>query len=31
MLPAIAIVGGGNTVVTGIGLAMKLRGRSQVR
>ena len=26
MLPAIAIVGGGNTVVTGLGLAMKLRG-----
>jgi TPP-dependent pyruvate/acetoin dehydrogenase alpha subunit len=25
MLPAIAIVGGGNTVVTGLGLAMKLR------
>src|SRR5580692_7462205 len=30
MLPAIAIVGGGNTVVTGLGLAMKLRRRDQV-
>src|SRR5579871_666523 len=30
MLPAIAIVGGGNTVVTGLGLAMKLRRRGQV-
>jgi TPP-dependent pyruvate/acetoin dehydrogenase alpha subunit len=30
MLPAIAIVGGGNTVVTGLGLAMKLRRRRQV-
>jgi len=30
MLPAIAIVGGGNTVVTGLGLAMKLRGSRQV-
>ena len=28
--PAIAIVGGGNTVVTGIGLAFKLRGTEQV-
>lgn len=30
MLPAIAIVGGGNTVVTGLGLAMKLRSSAQV-
>jgi TPP-dependent pyruvate/acetoin dehydrogenase alpha subunit len=30
MLPAIAIVGGGNTVVTGLGLAMKLRRSRQV-
>jgi TPP-dependent pyruvate/acetoin dehydrogenase alpha subunit len=30
MLPAIAIVGGGNTVVTGLGLSMKLRGSDQV-
>jgi TPP-dependent pyruvate/acetoin dehydrogenase alpha subunit len=30
MLPAIAIVGGGNTVVTGLGLAMKLRHTDQV-
>jgi TPP-dependent pyruvate/acetoin dehydrogenase alpha subunit len=30
MLPAIAIVGGGNTVVTGLGLAMKLRRTEQV-
>jgi TPP-dependent pyruvate/acetoin dehydrogenase alpha subunit len=30
MLPAIAIVAGGNTVVTGLGLAMKLRGSDQV-
>jgi TPP-dependent pyruvate/acetoin dehydrogenase alpha subunit len=30
MLPAIAIVGGGNTVVTGLGLAMKLRKTDQV-
>jgi TPP-dependent pyruvate/acetoin dehydrogenase alpha subunit len=30
MLPAIAIVGGGNTVVTGLGLAMKLRRTAQV-
>ena len=30
MLPAIAIVGGGNTVVTGLGLAFKLRGTDQV-
>ncbi|MBI2505624.1 MAG: thiamine pyrophosphate-dependent dehydrogenase E1 component subunit alpha [Candidatus Latescibacteria bacterium] len=30
MLPAIAIVGGGNTVVTGLGLAFKLRQSSQV-
>src|ERR1700690_1859874 len=30
MLPAIAIVAGGNTVVTGLGLAMKLRQTSQV-
>jgi TPP-dependent pyruvate/acetoin dehydrogenase alpha subunit len=30
MLPAIAIVGGGNTVVTGLGLAMKLRKSDQV-
>lgn len=30
MLPAIAIVGGGNTVVTGLGLAFKLRRSSQV-
>jgi TPP-dependent pyruvate/acetoin dehydrogenase alpha subunit len=30
MLPAIAIVGGGNTVVTGLGLAMKLRRSGQV-
>jgi TPP-dependent pyruvate/acetoin dehydrogenase alpha subunit len=30
MLPAIAIVGGGNTVVTGIGLAIKLRRSDQV-
>jgi TPP-dependent pyruvate/acetoin dehydrogenase alpha subunit len=30
MLPAIAIVGGGNTVVTGLGLAMKLRRTDQV-
>ena len=30
MLPAIAIVGGGNTVVTGLGLAMKLRRSDQV-
>jgi TPP-dependent pyruvate/acetoin dehydrogenase alpha subunit len=30
MLPAIAIVGGGNTVVTGLGLSMKLRGTDQV-
>lgn len=30
MLPAIAIVGGGNTVVTGLGLAFKLRSTGQV-
>jgi TPP-dependent pyruvate/acetoin dehydrogenase alpha subunit len=30
MLPAIAIVGGGNTVVTGLGLAFKLRRSDQV-
>jgi TPP-dependent pyruvate/acetoin dehydrogenase alpha subunit len=30
MLPAIAIVGGGNTVVTGLGLAMKLRRTDQI-
>lgn len=30
MLPAIAIVGGGNTVVTGLALAMKLRKTDQV-
>ena len=30
MLPAIAIVGGGNTVVNGLGLAMKLRRSRQV-
>jgi len=30
MLPAIAIVGGGNTVVTGLGLAMNLRRTEQV-
>jgi TPP-dependent pyruvate/acetoin dehydrogenase alpha subunit len=30
MLPAIAIVGGGNTVVTGLGLSMKLRRSDQV-
>ncbi len=30
MLPAIAIVGGGNTVVTGLGLSFKLRKTSQV-
>jgi TPP-dependent pyruvate/acetoin dehydrogenase alpha subunit len=30
MVPAIAIVGGGNTVVTGIGLAFKLQASSQV-
>ncbi len=30
MLPAIAIVGGGNTVVTGLGLAFKLRKTTQV-
>ena len=30
MLPAIAIVAGGNTVVTGLGLAMKLRRSDQV-
>jgi len=30
MLPAIAIVAGGNTVVTGLGLAMKLRRSEQV-
>src|SRR5215813_9195493 len=30
MLPAIAIVGGGNSVVTGLGLAFKLRKSSQV-
>jgi len=30
MLPAIAIVGGGNTVVTGIGLAFQLRRSDQV-
>jgi TPP-dependent pyruvate/acetoin dehydrogenase alpha subunit len=30
MLPAIAIVGGGNTIVTGLGLAMKLRKSDQV-
>jgi len=30
MLPAIAIVGAGNTVVTGLGLAMKLRRGQQV-
>jgi TPP-dependent pyruvate/acetoin dehydrogenase alpha subunit len=30
MLPALAIVGAGNTVVTGLGLAMKLRRSSQV-
>jgi TPP-dependent pyruvate/acetoin dehydrogenase alpha subunit len=30
MLPAIAIVGGGNTVVTGIGLSFQLRGTDQV-
>ena len=30
MLPAIAIVGGGNTVVTGLGLAFKLRKTKQV-
>ena len=30
MLPAIAIVGGGNTVVTGLGLAFKLRRTDQV-
>ena len=30
MLPAIAIVGGGNTVVTGIGLAFQLRRTDQV-
>jgi TPP-dependent pyruvate/acetoin dehydrogenase alpha subunit len=30
MLPAIAIVAGGNTIVTGLGLAMKLRKSDQV-
>ena len=30
MLPAIAIVGGGNTVVTGLGLAFQLRRTDQV-
>jgi TPP-dependent pyruvate/acetoin dehydrogenase alpha subunit len=30
MVPAIAIVAGGNTVVTGLGLAFKLRGTDQV-
>ena len=30
MLPAIAIVGGGNTIVTGLGLAIKLRRSTQV-
>jgi len=30
MVPAIAIVGGGNTIVTGLGLAMKLRKTDQV-
>jgi TPP-dependent pyruvate/acetoin dehydrogenase alpha subunit len=30
MLPAIAIVAGGNTIVTGLGLAMKLRKTDQV-
>jgi TPP-dependent pyruvate/acetoin dehydrogenase alpha subunit len=30
MIPAIAIVGGGNTVVTGLGLAMKLHRTDQV-
>jgi TPP-dependent pyruvate/acetoin dehydrogenase alpha subunit len=30
MPPAIAIVGGGNTVVTGLGLAFKLRGEDRV-
>ena len=30
MLPAIAIVGGGNTVVTGLGLAFKLMRTDQV-
>lgn len=30
MLPAIAIVGGGNTVVTGLGLAFKLKQSAQV-
>jgi TPP-dependent pyruvate/acetoin dehydrogenase alpha subunit len=30
MLPAIAIVGGGNTIVTGLGLAFKLRKTTQV-
>lgn len=30
MLPAIAIVGGGNTIVTGLGLAFKLRQSEQV-
>jgi TPP-dependent pyruvate/acetoin dehydrogenase alpha subunit len=30
MLPAIAIVGGGNTVVTGFGLAFQLRGEDRV-
>ncbi len=30
MIPAIAIVGGGNTVVTGLGLAFKLRRTDQV-
>jgi TPP-dependent pyruvate/acetoin dehydrogenase alpha subunit len=30
MLPAIAIVGGGNTIVTGLALAMKLRKTDQV-
>lgn len=30
MLPAIAIVGGGNTIVTGLGLAFKLRKSAQV-
>jgi TPP-dependent pyruvate/acetoin dehydrogenase alpha subunit len=30
MLPAIAIVGGGNTVVTGVGLAFQLRGEDRV-
>ncbi len=30
MVPAIAIVGGGNTVVTGLGLAFQLRGEDRV-